>query len=304
MSEHIRTEEVSGCRVIRCLTDLSDGMIPQLAAAIADLCASVESGGPKSALVVDLANHGGLDARFFRLIAPVGMRLKRHQKRIYLIGAQPAFARQVAESGMDGMLCLAEDLAQVLSDLDPAGAQPPRAQPRVDAEFLNLFINAVISTLGTQCSTQVRPGKVQVHAGGSGATNAPARPACDIAGIIGLASDAFLGTIAICYPKSTFLGLIGRMLGESYAEITQDLEDGAAELLNIIFGQAKVGLNEKGYEIQRAIPTTIRGDAIERRHPPSLPSMRIPFDSDAGPFSIEIAIETSPQRSASHDRVA
>jgi hypothetical protein len=49
---------------------------------------------------------------------------------------------------------------------------------------------------------------------------------------------------------------MGKMLGEEFKAITQDLQTGAAELLNIIFGSAKVVLNEQGYAIQKAIPTS------------------------------------------------
>jgi CheY-specific phosphatase CheX len=82
------------------------------------------------------------------------------------------------------------------------------------------------------------------------------------------------------------------MLGETYEELTKDLEDGAAELLNIIFGQAKVGLNEKGYKISKAIPTIIRGESLRMRHSSLQPTMKIPFTSAAGSFVIEIVVET------------
>jgi chemotaxis protein CheX len=88
------------------------------------------------------------------------------------------------------------------------------------------------------------------------------------------------------------------MLGESYTDITKDLEDGAAELLNMIFGQAKADLNEKKYEIEKAIPTVIRGEALRMNHLASTPTLVIPFESPVGLLRIEINIETRELRKA------
>jgi len=43
------------------------------------------------------------------------------------------------------------------------------------------------------------------------------------------------------------------MFGEKYEKIPEGLQDGAGELMNIIFGYAKKILNEKGYVIEMAI---------------------------------------------------
>ncbi|MDX9731901.1 MAG: chemotaxis protein CheX, partial [Bdellovibrionales bacterium] len=112
-----------------------------------------------------------------------------------------------------------------------------------------------------------------------------------IAGVISLTSAAFKGSIAICYPQETFLSLMSHMLGETYTAITNDLEDGAAELLNITFGQAKAVLNEKGYKIDKAIPTVVRGRELRVRHVASQPTMIVPFESSSGPLHIEISLE-------------
>jgi chemotaxis protein CheX len=189
---------------------------------------------------------------------------------------------------MDGMFCVLPSLETALADIQRSTG--PREGPRADAAFLNEFIQAAIGTLRAQCGMDVRAGKAR-----SGAD----RLDREIAGVIDLASEAFQGCIAIAYPKATFLNVIGRMLGETYPEITDDLEDGAAELLNMVFSRAKVGLNEKGFRIERAIPRTLRGKALESLHASEHPVLTIPFESDAGPFRIEIVVEAKRKAEAS-----
>jgi chemotaxis protein CheX len=113
----------------------------------------------------------------------------------------------------------------------------------------------------------------------------------EIAAVIGLTGKNFTGSIALCFPKEVFLKVMTNMLGEPYTDITDDMQDGAAELLNMIFGQAKIVLNEAGYEIEKAIPTVIKGHQIETQHPADRPVLVFPFRTEAGVFHIEIVTE-------------
>jgi len=161
-------------------------------------------------------------------------------------------------------------------------ANPPAF--RIDVAFINPFIDGTVETLKIQCSLASTPGKPFLKGG-------QALPKIDIAAVIGLASSAFKGSIAICFPQKVFLALMGKMLSDTYTQINKELEDGAGELLNIIFGQAKRVLNEKGYGIEKAIPAIIRGQDLEVRHLTASPTLILPFETDAGPFHIEVATE-------------
>lgn len=155
----------------------------------------------------------------------------------------------------------------------------------MDVNFLNPFIDGALQTLKVQCNVEARPGKMFRK----GTEKSDVR--VDIAGVIGITSDAFKGSISIGFPAATFLGIMGRMLGEKYEKITKDVEDGAGELLNIIFGAAKRVLNEKGYALQKAIPSVITGQGIEVHHITAAPTIVIPFETELGLFQIEIGIE-------------
>ena len=154
----------------------------------------------------------------------------------------------------------------------------------MDVQFFKPFIDGTKNTLKIQCGLEATPLKPFIK------KNAP-KVTFDIAGIISLNSTAFQGTIALCFPKQVFLALMNNMLGEAYTEISDDMQDGAAELLNMIFGQAKRVLNECGYDIVKAIPSVIKGSQIEIQHVSNEPVIVIPFETTAGIFHIEIANE-------------
>lgn len=155
---------------------------------------------------------------------------------------------------------------------------------KMDVLFFKPFVEGTKNTLKIQCKLEAVPERPFLK-------NSGPKVLFDIAGVIGLTSKAFTGSIALCFPKSVFLALMSNMLGESFPSITDDMQDGAAELLNMIFGQAKIVLNEAGYEIEKAIPTVIKGEQIETQHLSSGPVIVIPFKTSAGVFHVEIATE-------------
>ena len=162
---------------------------------------------------------------------------------------------------------------------------------KLDSAFIQPFLDGTITTLKVQCQMEATMTKPYIKGTGS---EKPGQ--VDIAGMLGITSDQFKGSMSLCFPEKTFLAIMGNMLGETYTTITPDVEDGAGELINIIFGYAKRVLNEKGCTIQKALPTIVRGSAITVHHLPKGPIMVLPFTTNNGPFHIEIA--TTPAHSA------
>lgn len=154
---------------------------------------------------------------------------------------------------------------------------------KMDVQFIQPFIDGAVETLKIQCRVSASAGAPFLKKKGQ---DAPV----DIAGQIGIASEHFRGSISLCFPKKTFLGVMGKMLDEDYRMMTEELEDGAGELMNIIFGFAKRELNQKGYELPKAIPAVIRGHRLNQLKPAG-PVIVLPFESEMGQFQIEIGVE-------------
>ena len=155
---------------------------------------------------------------------------------------------------------------------------------KIDVNFFRPFIDGTRNVLKVQCNLDITHEKPFIK-------GTRAQPDFEIAGIIGITSTVFTGTITICFPAKVYLKIMSNMLGEEFTEISRDLEDGAAELMNIIFGSAKVVLNEQGYAIQKAIPTVIAGSKLRTSHMGKGSVMVLPFQTAVGEFHIEIVTE-------------
>jgi len=154
---------------------------------------------------------------------------------------------------------------------------------KLDVNFINPFIDGTLETLKVQSSIEAKSEAPFLK--GKGPTYQ-----VDIAAVIGLVSSVFSGSIAICFSEGIFLKIMEGILGEPCPKFTKELEDGAAEMLNVIFGTAKKVLNEKGYGIQKAIPTIFTGGDIKVKYAVATTALVIPFVTLHGRFYIEIMI--------------
>ncbi len=153
----------------------------------------------------------------------------------------------------------------------------------LNTDFIHPFLNATVHILNVQANLPAEPGKAFLKK-----TND--RLVGDVSGIIGVVSDKFNGSVIISFPEATFLKVMSNMLGESFTELTPEIVDGAGEVLNMIFGQAKVVLNEKGYGIKTAIPSVVTGRHLSVSTMTKGPVVVVPFSSGAGEFFVEICL--------------
>jgi chemotaxis protein CheX len=153
----------------------------------------------------------------------------------------------------------------------------------IDINFVNPFLAATLNVLKIQASITAEPGKVYLKKENDELKG-------DVSGIIGIVSDAFNGSVIISFPEATFLKVMSNMLGEEYKELTKDILDGAGEITNMIFGQAKVTLNERSYGIKIALPQVVSGKGHSLTAMSKGPTVVIPFTSSAGAFFVEISL--------------
>ena len=73
---------------------------------------------------------------------------------------------------------------------------------------------------------------------------------------------------------------------------TKELQDAAAEILNIIYGTVKATVNKTtDYALQPAIPTVFVGEKIKIHQKIVGKIIILPFESSAGAFQMEIAMQ-------------
>ncbi len=111
---------------------------------------------------------------------------------------------------------------------------------------------------------------------------------------IGILGKGCTGAVALCFGEQYFLKLMSKMLREEFTEMNEDVEDGASELLNIIFGIARQRLNQSNsFKIAMAIPTIIKGNGMNIDFITPHPALVLPFSSSLGAFHIQMGIELS-----------
>ena len=113
----------------------------------------------------------------------------------------------------------------------------------------------------------------------------------DISGTLAISSPYFKGSIAITFHDDVYKQVVSKMLEENIGEIDIDNQDGAAEIINIIFGQTKAVLNQRGYKLDRAIPSVLRGKGHKIYSNSKIPVLLVPFRSDLGNFWMQICVK-------------
>lgn len=220
-----------------------------------------------------------LSPDWLRSILKVQAYLKQGQKHVRLILVPPDIKVSLKKEGLDLALHYSSNLKEALIDVGL------NTRKILDTDFINPFLNATLHVLSVQASVQAQAGKIYLKKDGDKFQG-------DISGVIGIVSDTFTGSVVISFPEKTFLAIMSGMLGEEYKTLSQDLIDGAGELTNMIFGQSKVVLNEKGFGVKTAIPSVVSGKDHSLSPQTHGPIVVIPFTSSAGPFFVEICINS------------
>jgi len=154
----------------------------------------------------------------------------------------------------------------------------------MNVKLINPFLEGTIEVLKTMAFMEPRPGKVYLKKVSTAHG--------DVSGIIGITGDA-VGSLAISFSESCILQLIGRMLGEPCTETGKDVFDGVGEITNMISGVARTHMERDGMSVYAAIPSVIYGKDHTINHILKSPSIVIPFDTDDGPFVVDVCIKST-----------
>lgn len=164
------------------------------------------------------------------------------------------------------------------SSVDDFRKQTVTKKATATTEFLNILLDSVIYTMKVSLETEVKALPC-VHVKSNSEI-----PPLQVGAIAGVISDFFNGNLLIGFEKEDFLKAMSLFLGMEVTEISDISKDGAAELLNVFIGQAKIKLNEKSFNIQQVIPSVVAGDAVSIGPMSHQTALLIPFECDFGKF--------------------
>ena len=111
----------------------------------------------------------------------------------------------------------------------------------------------------------------------------------DVSGII-IFSGSMTGSLALSFSETCILKIVSNMLGEEISSINHMVQDTAAELTNIISGDARKRMQSKGLTVTAGIPSVVSGKGHEIKHTLDGPSIIIPFNTAFGSFTVDVNI--------------
>jgi chemotaxis protein CheX len=114
----------------------------------------------------------------------------------------------------------------------------------------------------------------------------------DISAVIGLTGEA-RGAVVVSMKKELAMKLTDSLTGSKHDKLDADVIDAIGEIVNIIAGNAKKGLEET-FRLVISLPTIVEGKEHSIKWPNSQARiMCIPFDIFEGDtFSLSVAIES------------
>ncbi len=110
----------------------------------------------------------------------------------------------------------------------------------------------------------------------------------DISGIIGISGDS-KGVVVVSLSASLAAALTSQLTGKPVAANDPDIIDAIGEIVNIIAGNAKKGLEQ--YRLDISLPSIVCGPDHMIAWQTSVPIVGIPFKIPAGRFHLSVGLE-------------
>ena len=111
----------------------------------------------------------------------------------------------------------------------------------------------------------------------------------DISGIIGIAGEA-RGMVVLSFPGNMAQEITTLLTGTAKDSLDEDVTDTVGEVVNIIAGNAKKGLEE--FKLMISLPSIVQGRHHQVSWPSSpIPIISIPFTTARGHFSLSVGLE-------------
>ena len=111
-----------------------------------------------------------------------------------------------------------------------------------------------------------------------------------ITGMVGLAGT-HKGVLAVHFPNQVAMEVTGSFLGMEVDEINADVQDAIGEIANMLGGNLKTILSDRGKDIQLSLPSTISGDQYSFSSQVDVDQVILPFQAPGGVFYVEVELE-------------
>ena len=150
----------------------------------------------------------------------------------------------------------------------------------MQVEYINPFITSLLNTFDTMLSCSVKRENLKVKEQGD--------HLLEVSGVIGLSGRA-VGTVVVSLSKEVAIKAASTMLMTDVDEVNADVVDAVGEITNMVAGGAKAQLEQ--YRLSISLPNVVTGEGHDIRFPSEVHPIRVMFQSDWGPLSIDVGLE-------------
>ena len=160
----------------------------------------------------------------------------------------------------------------------------------LDETLATEISNAVCNAMQKTFAVKVVPGPYEI---GDGMVSLVG----DVSGVIAMVQDHLEGTMTLCLTQETVRNLLPQIVGNSISITHEMAVDAVGEMTNMIFGQIKHDMSERGFSLKIGIPCVVsgKGHFVSQFHRGR--HMIVPFHIDGQLFQIYIAVFNSADKS-------
>ena len=115
----------------------------------------------------------------------------------------------------------------------------------------------------------------------------------DVSGVIGMAQSHLEGTLTLCLTFETVRDILPQVVGKSVSITHEMAVDAVGEITNMIFGQIKSSLAQRGYHLKLGIPCVVtgKGHFVSQFHRGRY--MIVPFHMEGQLFQVYVALHST-----------
>lgn len=159
----------------------------------------------------------------------------------------------------------------------------------LDDRLAKEISHAVCTAMGETFGVEVTPGAYEI---GEGMVSLVG----DVSGVIAMVQSELEGTLTLCLTFETIRDILPQVIGK-YVSITHEMAvDAVGEMTNMIFGQIKRDMSERGYHLKLGIPCVVtgKGHFVSQFHRGKY--MIVPFSIAGQLFHVYVALHEQRQK--------
>ena len=153
----------------------------------------------------------------------------------------------------------------------------------IDVKYINPFVASAMNAVETLAKVKAERGQPHVKKLGEDRLY-------DVSGAIWV-SGRITGLITINFTRGVVCPLVGRILGEDVTSINGAVCDAVGEMANITAGSAREKMDELKVTFKISLPMVVTGRFQSHNFPVGVPCIVVPFQTEYGQFTIEVAIK-------------